>query len=96
MTLRKVTSFRFRGRRRIGRRFVKIVHPNASRFSIRSAIFGRPSVKRFALYYRTVYLFGPASDVGVYQTAGWIKMPLGTEVGLGPGDIVFDGDPAPP
>ena len=25
------------------------------------------------------------------QTAGWIKMPLGTEVGLGPGDIVLDG-----
>ena len=25
---------------------------------------------------------------------GWIKMPLGTEVGLGPGDIVLDGDPA--
>jgi len=23
-------------------------------------------------------------------------MPLGTEVGLGPGDIVLDGDPAPP
>jgi len=23
-------------------------------------------------------------------------MSLGTEVGLGPGDIVFDGDPAPP
>jgi len=23
-------------------------------------------------------------------------MPLGTEVGLGPGDFVFDGDPAPP
>jgi len=22
-------------------------------------------------------------------------MPLGTEVGLGPGDIVLDGDPAP-
>jgi len=31
------------------------------------------------------------------QTAGWIKMALGkpTEVGLGPGDIVLDGDPAP-
>jgi len=29
------------------------------------------------------------------QTAGWIKMPLGTEVRLGPGDIVLDGDPAP-
>ena len=27
--------------------------------------------------------------------AGWIKMPLGTEVGLGPGDFVLDGDPAP-
>ena len=30
------------------------------------------------------------------QTAGWIKMPLGTEVGVDPGDIVLDGDPAPP
>jgi len=30
------------------------------------------------------------------QTAGWIKMPLGMEVGLGPGDFVFDGDPATP
>jgi len=29
------------------------------------------------------------------QTVGWIKMPLGTEVGLGPGDIVLDGDSAP-
>jgi len=25
------------------------------------------------------------------QTSGWIKMPLGTEVGLGPGDIVLNG-----
>jgi len=29
------------------------------------------------------------------QKAGWIKMQLGTEVDLGPGDIVLDGDPAP-
>ena len=29
------------------------------------------------------------------QTAGWIKMPLGTEVGLGSGHSVLDGDPAP-
>ena len=28
--------------------------------------------------------------------AGWMKMPLGTVVGLGPGHIVLDGDPAPP
>ena len=27
--------------------------------------------------------------------AGWIKMALGMEVGLGPGHIVPDGDPAP-
>jgi len=33
------------------------------------------------------------------QTAGWIKLPLATDrgtVGLGPGDIVLDGDPAIP
>ena len=29
------------------------------------------------------------------QTAGWIKMPLGTKVGLGPGYIVLNGDRAP-
>jgi len=28
--------------------------------------------------------------------AGWIKMSLGVEVGLCPGHIVLDGDPAPP
>jgi len=27
--------------------------------------------------------------------AGWIKMPLGMEVGLSPGDFVLDGDPGP-
>ena len=30
------------------------------------------------------------------QTVGRIKMKLGMQVGLGPGDIVLDGDPAPP
>jgi len=29
------------------------------------------------------------------QTAGCIKMPLGMEVGMSPGDFVLDGDPAP-
>jgi len=28
--------------------------------------------------------------------AGWTTMPLGMEVGLVPGDFVFDGDPPPP
>ena len=51
--------------------------------------------------------WGPSSPKGhnspqfsthVYcgQAAGWIKMPLGTEVGLGPGHIVLGGDPAAP
>ena len=30
------------------------------------------------------------------QTVGWIKMKLGMQVGLDPGHIVLDGDPAPP
>jgi len=30
------------------------------------------------------------------QMTHCISIPLGTEVGLGPGDIVLDGDPAPP
>ena len=30
------------------------------------------------------------------QTAEWIKMSLGTEVDLGPGHIVLDGDPGTP
>jgi len=28
------------------------------------------------------------------KTAGWIRIPLGTEIGLVPGDIVLDRDPA--
>ena len=38
---------------------------------------------------------GPLPNVYCGQTAGWIKMALGMEVGLGPGYIVLDGDPAP-
>ena len=39
----------------------------------------------------------PDGRTNVYcgQTAGWIDMPLGTDVCLGPGDIVLDGDLAP-
>ena len=38
----------------------------------------------------------PQFSAHVYcgHTAGWIKMPLGTEVCIGPGYIVLDGDPA--
>ena len=52
-----------------------------------------------------IYAIGPLSVLSclsclsvtlVYcgKTAGWIKMKLGMEVGLGPGHIVLDGDPA--
>jgi len=37
-----------------------------------------------------------AAHVYCGQTAEWIRIPLGTEVGLGPGNIVLDGDPTPP
>ena len=58
-------------------------------------IFWQPFVKWFALCYRTVVL-SVLSVTLVYcgQTVGWIRMPLGMEVGLGPGDIVLDEDPA--
>ena len=37
-----------------------------------------------------------SADVCYSQTAGWMKMPLGTEVGLDSGHIVLDGDSAAP
>jgi len=39
----------------------------------------------------------PVCDVGdLWPNAGWIKMKLGMEIGLGPGHMVLDGDhPAP-
>jgi len=36
-----------------------------------------------------------SSHVYCGKTAGWIKLPLGTLIGLRPGQIVLDGDPAP-
>ena len=38
----------------------------------------------------------PVCNVGVlWPNGGWIRMPLDTEVGLGPGDNALDRDPAP-
>jgi len=47
----------------------------------------RPLVSVLSVYVDTVYCG---------QTVGWIRMSLGTEVGLSPGDIVLGGDPAAP
>jgi len=63
---------------------------------ILSLIFGRPF---FVLCYRTVVCSVLCLSVTlVYrgQTVGWIKVPRGMYVGLGPGHIVLDGDPAHP
>jgi len=60
---------------------------------------GRPQLRGLCVRWRP----SPLSRKGQFsahvycgQTAAWIKMPLGTEVGLGPDDIVLDGDPISP
>ena len=56
----------------------------------------QPFVKRFALLcYRTVVRLS-VTLVCCGQTVGRIKMKLGMQIGLVPGHIVLDGDPAPP
>ena len=64
---------------------------------VTSLVFGRPFVKRFALCYRTVVCPACLSMTFVHcgQTVGWIEIKLGVQIGLGPGHIVLDGDPAP-
>jgi len=37
-----------------------------------------------------------SANVRCSQSTGWTKMPLGMAVGLGPGDFLFDEDPATP
>jgi len=59
----------------------------------------RPFVKWFTLCYRPLSCLSVLStcNVGVlWQMVGRIKMKLGKEVGLGPGHIALDGDPASP
>jgi len=69
------------------------------RIELQRKIFGRPFLKRFGLCYRTVALSLPLPQFSALiccgQMAGWIKMPLGMDVGLSPGDFALDGDPAP-
>jgi len=38
--------------------------------------------------------FGPMSIASKLETTGQIKLPYGSEIGLGPGDIVFNEDAA--
>jgi len=60
--------------------------------------FGRPFVKRFALCYRSVVCVYvcPVCNVRALWPNGWTDQDeIRMRVGLGPGHIVLDGDPAP-
>jgi len=59
-----------------------------------STIFGPPFVKRFDLCYGSLSCLS-VTLVYCGQTVGWMKMPLGTEIGLGPRDIVRWGSSSP-
>jgi len=66
-------------------------------FNSERCIFGRLSVRRFALCYPTVVLSVCLSVLSVTLVhCGEIKMKLGMQVGLGTGHVVLDGYPAPP
>jgi len=60
--------------------------PQSRRYCVRWGLSSYPTPKR-----GTVLQF--LAHVCCGQMAGWINMALGTEVGLGPGHIVLDGDP---
>ena len=51
-------------------------------------------LKQFTLCYQTIVCLS-LTLMYCGQTVGWIKVKLGTEVDLGPGHIMLDGDPAP-
>jgi len=58
---------------------------------------GRPQPRALCVRWSPERGRSPQFSAHVYcsQTAAWIKMLLGTEVGLGPDGIVLGGDPAP-
>jgi len=58
-------------------------------------------MQRFALSYHCLSVSPVLTVLSVTlvycgQTVGWIRMPLGIEVDLGPGHLALDGDPDPP
>ena len=55
----------------------------------------RPVLSPYAVGPLSVSLSDSVTLVYCGQTVGWITMKLGMQVGLGPGHIVLDGDPAP-
>jgi len=76
---------------------------DAARLAVSSATTDTCSFLATVTSNGSPYATGPMSCLSVTlvycgQKVGWINMPLdtvGTEVGLGPGDIVLDRNPAP-
>jgi len=64
-------------------------------FSFLSFIFSLPVQCNVRLLLWDVVCLSSVTRIYCGQTVSWIRMPLGTEVGLGLSDIVL-GDPAPP
>jgi len=60
---------------------------------------GRPRLRRHCIRWGPPKGHSPRFQFSVHvcsgQTAGWIKMPLGRKVDVGPGDIVSDGTQLP-
>ena len=80
-----------------------LLRPNGWMHQDATVYVGRPLPRRLCVRWGTSRLpqkgWSPtqfSALVSCGQTAAWIKMPLGTEVGLGLRDIVFDVDPATP
>jgi len=81
-------------------KIIHFVHSELGQVARMFCLFGRPFVKRFALCYRSVVCpvcLSVLSVTLVYcgQIVARIKMKLRMQVGLGPGHLVLDGDPAP-
>jgi len=69
------------------------MHQDAISYGSRHVVFGDPAIPPKGAQ---PPIIGPCLLWPNRPTAGWIKMPLCMEVGLGPGHIVLDGNPAPP
>ena len=81
-----------------------LLRPNGCRDQDATWYGGRPQPRRLYVRWGPSPLpkkgaeFPPQFSAHFYcgQTAACMKMPLGTELGLGPGNFLLDGDPAPP
>jgi len=61
-------------------------------------VFGRPLQVSVRLCYGTLFVLSVPSATLVYcgQTVGWLRIQLGKEVSLSPGNNVLDGEPTSP